>query len=76
MIKIKLQRLIQKAIILKYRIKKTPVLMVFNEQTIKVIYGKNNKYISFPKSNYLDVLLNSIDKTIELTHKKPIVIKV
>ena len=76
MIKIKLQRLIQKAIILRYRIKKTPVLMVFQEQTIKVIYGRNNKYLSFHKSMYLDALLASIDNTISLTGKKPIVIKV
>ena len=73
---IKLQRLIQKMMILRYRVLKIPVLMVFQEQTIKVIYGRNNKYISFHKSMYLDALLESIDNTINLTGKKPVVIKV
>jgi len=73
---IKLQRLIQKMMILRYRVLKIPVLMVFQEQTIKVIYGRNNKYISFHKSMYLDALLESIDNTISLTGKKPVVIKV
>jgi hypothetical protein len=73
---IKLQRLIQKMMILRYRVLKIPVLMVFQEQTIKIIYGKKTKYISFSRSMYINALLSAIDNTINLTGKKPVVIKV
>jgi hypothetical protein len=73
---IKIKRMIQKLIILRYRIIKIPVLMIFGRNTIKVIYGRNSKYLSFHKSMYLDALLASIDNTMNLTGKKPIVIKV
>jgi hypothetical protein len=62
--------------LLRYRVLKIPVLMVFQEQKIKVIYGKYNKYLSFPKITYLDALLASIENTINLTGKKPVIIKV
>jgi hypothetical protein len=73
---IKIKRMIQKAMILRYRVFKIPVLMVFGRNTIKVIYGKNNKYLSFHKSMYYTALLSSIENTINLTGKKPVIIKV
>jgi hypothetical protein len=68
---IKLKRLIQKLIILRYRIKKIPVLMIFGRNTIKVIYGRNSKYLSFHESMYYTSLLESIEHTNKLTGKKP-----
>jgi hypothetical protein len=73
---IKFKRMIQKAIILRYRIMKTPVLMVFGKNTIKVIYGKNNKYLSFHESMYSNALSNAKNTTLKLTGKKPILVKV
>jgi hypothetical protein len=68
---IKFKRMIQKAIILRYRIKKIPVLMIFGKNTIKVIYGRNNKYLSFHESMYYNAVLESIEHTNKLTGKKP-----
>ena len=68
---IKLKRLIQKAIILRYRIKKMPVLMIFGRNTIKVIYGRNSKYLSFHESMYYMAVDMAIDNTVNLTGQKP-----